>query len=360
MEPVTNRRDFLKGKSALRAAEQLLDRALPGDLPPLPPSEPDRYLVKYSRRAMACDFEIWMNAGQYPDGGEVAFSALGLVEEIEAQLTVYRESSEISRLNRTAHESPIEVEPQRFRLLEQCIELWKLSGGAFDITAGPLAELWGFKRRQGGMPSQAAIEQVLERIGTQHLLLDEERGTVQFAQPGMEINLGAIGKGYALDRCATLFDTANIGDYLIHGGNSSVLARGSRAAGDSPSWSVGVRHPLRPTEYLGELHVCNKALSTSGSGTQFFEHAGRRYGHILDPRTGWPAARALAVTAIAATAAEAEALSTACYVLGPEATDRLLAEHREFGCLMLCPGSQMGAIEVHSWNIGEGEWVVPE
>jgi thiamine biosynthesis lipoprotein len=356
MERSTSRRDFLKGKSALRAAEQLLDRTVSGESPLLPPAEPDHYLVKYSRTAMACTFEIWLNAGQYREASETAISALDLIEKLEAQLTVYRESSEISQLNRTAFQRPIEVETRLFHLLTRSVELWQLTGGAFDITAGPLSDLWGFKRREGRMPDQAGIAATLETIGSQHLALDEHHGTVRFRRSGIEINLGAIGKGYALDRCAEWFEAGNIHDYLIHGGNSSVLARGSRAAGDLAGWSVGVRHPLRPQQYLGELHLRNKALSTSGSGTQFFEHAGQRYGHILDPRTGWPASRVLSVTAIAATAAEAEALSTACYVLGPAGADALLSKNHEFACLMICPGEGVGAIEVHSWNLEEGEW----
>lgn len=341
----------------MRVVEQLAEQAFSGDAPPLSPSEPDRYLVKYSRRAMACAFEIWLNAGQYPADGDVALSALDLIESLEEQLTVFRDSSEISRLNQAAPLQPTEVEPRLFHLLAQCIDLWRLTRGAFDITAGPLTDLWGFKRREGRLPESGEIDTALCRIGSQHLELDFERQTVRFDQPGIEINLGAIGKGYALDRCAEQFAAAGIHDYLIHGGNSSVLARGSRAAGDERGWHVGVRNPLRPQEYLGEILVRDKALSTSGSGTQFFERDGKRFGHLLDPRTGWPATGVLSVTALAQTAAEAEALSTACYVLGPADTGQLLAQHPRFGCLMICPGNDAGTIELHGWNLDAGEWI---
>lgn len=355
--PASSRRDFLKGKAALRAVEHLIDRTVPDDPPPTSPPEPDHYLLKYSRRAMACEFAIWLNAGQYSEAGDLALAALDLIETLEAQLTVYRDSSEISQLNQQAATSAVSVELRLFQLLMQCVRLTKLTAGAFDITAGPLSELWGFKRRAGRLPSSDEIAATLSRIGTRHLLLDEECQTIQFDRPGIEINLGAIGKGYALDRCAELFEAGGVRDYLIHGGNSSVLARGARAATGAAGWSVGVRHPLRPTQYLGELNVCDLALSTSGSGTQFFIQDGRRYGHILDPRTGWPASGVLSTTALAATAAEAEALSTACYVLGPEGADQLLNSEKRFGCLMVCPGQTPAAIEIHSWNIEPGWWV---
>lgn len=306
---------------------------------------------------MACAFEIWLNAGQHSEAGELALAALDLVEHLESQLTVYRDSSEVSLLNQQAAQGPIAVERRLFQLLSQCVSLWNLTTGAFDITSGPLSELWGFKRRAGRLPDKAEIDATLQRIGSQHLLLEDERATIEFDLAGIEINLGAIGKGYALDRCAELFETGGVLNYLIHGGNSSVLARGSRAATESSGWSIGVRHPLRPTQYLGELIVHDKALSTSGSGTQFFMQNGRRYGHILDPRTGWPAGEVLSATALAATAAEAEALSTACYVLGPAATGQLLNSEKQFGCLMICPGKDPGTIEIHSWNIDADEWI---
>jgi len=119
---------------------------------------------------------------------------------------------------------------------------------------------------------------------------------------------------------------------------------------------VGVRNPLRPDRRLGQLILQNKALGTSGSGTQFFEHQGRRLGHILDPRTGWPAEGVLSVSVVAATAAEADALATAFYVMGPEAARSYCERHAEVGFVMACPGVRAGSLSVHVAGLAEGSW----
>ena len=164
---------------------------------------------------------------------------------------------------------------------------------------------------------------------------------LRFLQAGIEINLGSIGKGYALDRAGELLAECGVDDYLLHGGNSSVLARGAHAElGADGGWSVGVRDPLHPARRLGQLRVRDRALATSGSGTQFFVHHGKRYGHMLDPRTGQPAEGVLSATVLAPTAAEADALSTAFYVMGPEQTAAYCDQHPEIAALMFCPGTR--------------------
>src|SRR5262249_6459055 len=139
---------------------------------------------------------------------------------------------------------------------------------------------------------------------------------VSFQAPGIEINLGSIGKGYALDRMSEMLTDSGIENFLLHGGNSSVLARGTQR---DTSWQIGLRHPLDPQRRIGEISLRNRALGTSASGTQFCEYEGRRYGHILDPRTGQPTQGTLSATIAAPSGAEADALATAFYVMGAEA-----------------------------------------
>jgi FAD:protein FMN transferase len=351
-----SRRDFLKGKAAVQAAVDRLEGALGPGEDEEPTSPAGTYLVQLARRAMACQFEVTLNAGQYDHGSSMAIEALDLVEQLEDQLTVYRDHSEISQINRTAAEGPVAIEAQLFQLLSLAVELFKMTGGAFDITAGPLSKVWGFTRRAGAIPEAADLAEALSRVGSQHLQLDADSRTIRFSQPGIGINLGAIGKGYALDRCAELFETATVNDFLLHGGNSSVLARGSHGAHRGQGWSVGVRNPLRPERRLGELWITDQALATSGSGSQYFIHGGRRYGHILDPRTGWPAQGVLSTTVIAPTAATADALSTAFYVMGPKAAEEFCSEHQEIAALMACPGERAGSIVLHGWNLRPGQW----
>ena len=349
----TNRRDFLSGRSAVEA---LADVTLgePASAEAHVGSHTGPVLISARREAMACEFEILQNAGQYPEGTDAAIAALDLIDLLENQLSVYRPHTEVSELNRRAAHEPVPVEPGLFGLLEQAVGLYRETGGAFDITSGPLTKVWGFYRRQGSMPSSDEVRQALALVGSEGLILNPANHTVYFRQSGMEINLGAIGKGYALDRCAGLLAEHGVSDVLIHGGNSSVLARGSRT--DADGWTVALRHPLKPDQRLAEFRLRNQALGTSGSGTQFFHHQGRRYGHILDPRTGWPAEGVLACTVIAPTAALSDALSTALYVLGLERATDFCSRHGDIAALLVTPGPRAGSIELHPLNLRDEDW----
>ncbi len=354
--PRSTRRDFLQGKAAADAVEAALAASLPvGELP-----SPDagHYLVKFARRAMACQFEFFLNAGQYPHGAEAALVALDLVDHLEAQLSVFRDTSEITQINSRAADESVAVEPGLFALLELAVRLWRDTGGAYDITAGALSRAWGFTRRAASVPTSQALAAALESVGSQYLQLNPDEHSVRLLKRDVEINLGSIGKGYALDRCAELLSERGIGDYLLHGGNSSVLARGARG-GDAPEagWTVGIRDPLHPARRLGQLRLRDRAVATSGSGTQFFEYQGHRYGHILDPRSGWPAEGSASVSVLAPTAAEADALSTAFYVLGPEPAAEYCQAHPGVAAVMLCPTRRAGAIERHLIALDEDDWI---
>ncbi len=341
-----HRRDFLQGWAAVQALQDAVERAgLAGEeTPDANAAESDAYLMRLSRRAMACQFEVLLPLGKYPQASAVALEALDLIEQLEDQLTVYRDHSEISRLNQRAFEQPIVVESRLFKLLQLAAELHAESAGAYDITASPLSKAWGFTRRRGQIPSPEMLAAALESVGSQYLQLDADARSVRFTKPGVEINLGSIGKGYALDRCAELFACGEIGDYVLHGGHSSVLARGTHPGSVSGGWKIGVRDPLRPDRHLGEVMLEDAALSTSGSGTQYFLHEGERYGHILDPRTGWPAQCVLSSTVLAPTAALADALSTAFYVMGADATEEYCRRHPEVSALLVCQPDPKAAL----------------
>jgi thiamine biosynthesis lipoprotein len=172
----------------------------------------------------------------------------------------------------------------------------------------------------------------------------------------MEINLGAIGKGFALDRCAEVLDARGVQDYLIHAGQSSILARGSRSAGKGSGWSVAVRHPLKPTVRLAELRLFDRALGTSGSGNQFFYFQGTRYGHVLDPRTGSSVEGILSATVLAPNAAQADALSTAFFVLGVDQVRQFCQNHPDISAILVCPGHRKGSLVIHVIQLKDDEW----
>jgi thiamine biosynthesis lipoprotein len=225
-----NRRRFISGKAAADAARDAVRGAAPEDAESRPTGETSggEYLVQVGRRAMACEFSIYFDAGKYSQGTEAAGKALDLVERLEAVMTVFRRDSALNRINRRAADKAVKVKPDLFGLLGRAVELCRQTGGAFDITSGPLSELWGFAKRAGSMPNKADLAASLDNVGSVLVELDEEKKTVRFKKPGVRLNLGGIGKGFALDRAAELLEEAGVGDFLFHGGNSSVLACGSR------------------------------------------------------------------------------------------------------------------------------------
>jgi len=361
-ENPTSRREFLQGRAAANALGSAIDKlsgvlntASEATKPSDSAAQQERYLVQLSRPAMACQFAVFLNAGQYEEGTEAALAALDLVELLEAQLTVYRDTSEVMMINQRAAQVTVPVETGLYTLLALAARLSQATGGAFDITAGPLVKVWGFYKRAGAIPPADELQAALACVGSQHLVFDDAALTIRFNHPGLELNLGAIGKGYALDRAAELLAAAGVHDVLLHGGQSSVLARGSHAGSDSGGWLVGLANPLRPEQRLAEIVVHDRALATSGASHQFFRSQGKRFGHILDPRTGWPAEGVFSSTVVAPTAAAADALSTAFYTLGVDGALAYCREHPEVGMVLLHPGKGASSVELTSAGLGERE-----
>jgi len=359
MAKKTTRREFLKGRSASDAMADMIDHAIPSDRSSTDPTDPavGSYLLEVGRRAMACQFEVYLNAGQYENATEVALGSLELLEPLEKQMSIFQEDSLITHINRTAAERPVKVESGLFSVLELASRLNVESGGAFDITAGPLSEVWGFSRRKGTIPSEDDLQEAIKNVGGDLIKLDPKEHTIQFKRPGVRINLGAIGKGYALDRCADALTVGMVNDFLFHGGQSSVVAQGSTSHdseiwpdGKSGGWAVGVVHPLRPSQRLATIRLKNRALATSGSARQFFRHKGQRYSHVLDPRTGRPAEGVLSATVVAPTAALADALSTAFFVMGTGSAFDYCRKHPEIAVLFVCPTRARGG-EIKSYGL---------
>ena len=301
----------------------------------------DGYWLHVSRIAMACRFEVTLPRGEKA-GVSVAHSALEVADRIEQQLTVFRETSEVSYINRSAAYSPVPVEASLWELLSLCRELHCATGGSFDITSAPMSRCWGFLRRQGRIPDPNEIQDTLAVVGSDRLCLDSEARTLGFERPGVELNFGSIGKGYALDRMAAAM-RGRIKSALLSAGSSSLLAIGS---GDrlQDGWKVGIRHPLHKHRRLAVLHLRDCAMSTSGSEEQFFEHQGKRYGHIIDPRSGLPAEGITSATVIARSAALTDALATAFYVGGVELAKSVCDSNRGVTAIILEVGATMPVV----------------
>jgi thiamine biosynthesis lipoprotein len=293
--------------------------------------EPTGFWLHVNRSAMACRFEVTLPIADRA-GVAVATEALNLIDKLEAQLSVFRESSEISFINREAARRAVLVEESLFDLLSLCKSLHEQTDGAFEVTAGALTRCWGFLKRSGRIPAAEELKHAQLLVGSDKLLLDDETRSVRFSRGGMEVNLGSIGKGYALDRVAASMRD-RVASALLNAGASSMYAIGD---GDrSDGWSVGLRHPRNKTRRLARLRLRDCSLSTSGSEEQFFEHDGQRYGHLIDPRSGWPAQRMTSVSVIAQSAAISDALATAFYIGGREVAEKYCGANSEVLVIML-------------------------
>jgi thiamine biosynthesis lipoprotein len=269
---------------------------------------------------MACRFEVTLSS-EDARHVEAARAALDEAERVEAVLTVFRDSSEVCAVNRGAATSPVPVGDVVRALLERCQVVHRDTGGAFDPTSGPLSRCWGFLAREGRLPAPEEIAAARDVAGLDKVQLDPEARTVRFDRPGVSLNFGAIGKGLALDRMAAMLRAAGVPRALVSAGGSSAVAFGGGAG-----FRVDLRSPRR-SEPLGSLRLSDAALGTSGAGEQYFVADGRRYGHVIDPRTGWPAEGVLSASVAVAEAALADALSTAFLVAGPELAERYCAAH---------------------------------
>lgn len=362
-QPHANRREFLTGRSLKTEVEQqaraLGDAVLEAaELRPTPVSGP---LVKLSTRAMACEFHVMLNAGPHRSVETWhASDALDVVHRMEDLMTVYREHSPLIDLNRRAASEDVEVEPVLFEVLQRAMQVARETDGAFDPTAMPLVRVWRQARAENRIPTQDEIDAAKALTGYANVLFSsplslEGRGEqeipedgqpsktplVRFTRPGIELQLNAIGKGFALDQAAVVLRDNQVANWLLHGGHSSVLAAGDHYG--QGGWPVGIRNPLFPEERLATVLLQDEAMGTSGNSVQFFRWQGQRYGHILDPRTGWPADSLLQATVLAPTSAEADALSTAFFVMGLEKA-RTLCQNRPAIKALLVPFPRAGRV----------------
>lgn len=323
-----NRRRFLESRAGASVASVPFLADTPAELCN------ELTLIRISRRAMATDFEVALPLGT-PNALKAAEDALDLIDELEAQLTIYRDDSEVSLLNSRAASEVVPVEAGLFDLLELSASLTRDTAGAFDIATGALIKTWGFYKREGRIPTPKELAGAMGQVGTRHVVMDRQNRSIKYRKAGLEINLGAIGKGYALDRAAQrLRQNWQIHTALLHGGGSSVLAMGC-PTGSPQGWGVQLRHPWQPERPLGTIWLKNQALATSAATFQYFEYNGKKYGHVIDPRTGYPAFGVASASVISRSSAVADAISTAVFVLGRDNAEKYLNTHSEYAGLLL-------------------------
>lgn len=248
---------------------------------------------------------------------DIVFDELQRLEKI---FSLFDDASELSRLNAAGR---IQASEDLYQVLKLSQRYYELTGGAFDVTIAPVSLLWKKAIKSGALPSDEALAQARPLVGFDQVYLEDATRSVRLMRDGMKIDLGGIAKGYAVDQAAARLKEAGIDSALINlGGNMYGLGH---ARGRGRAWKVGVQDPRREKSILGEADLVDRGISTSGDYEQFFIYQNKRYSHIIDPKTARPAASGIiAATVLASRAATADALSTACVLLGREKAFDLL------------------------------------
>lgn len=274
------------------------------------PDAPQR--MRAERALAGTLFQIDIVAADAAQARAAMEAAFRTVEQEAAVLSEYREASEVSAVNHAAGIAPVEVSPETIAVVARARHFSELTDGAFDITCAACARLWSV--REARIPGAESIVRCLEHVGYRGMAIDFERSTIYLQHPGMRIGLGGIAKGYLVDRAFEVLRDRGMTDFVVNGGGDLRLL--GRDAGRP--WEVVIAHPRDPGALVGRLHLEKGAVATSGDYFRFLERDGVRYHHILDPATGMPARRSIAVTVIADNAMDADALATGLFVMGPE------------------------------------------
>ena len=280
-----------------------------------PPGAPARRQVVFRTQTMGTWASLTLVTADSAAVADLALRSLLVLHRVDSLMSNWTKSSDIARINREARHGKTGVHPQVAPVIAKALEVSRESGGAFDITVEPLVRLWGFLGGTPHVPAQKDIDAALARVGSDKVEFDEGARTIRFTRDDVSIDLGGIAKGYGADQVAAVLRAAGTSDALVDlSGN--MVAIGNAAA--HPGWNVGIRDPSGTHPMLGRIALADDAVATSGDYEQFVDASGKRYGHILDPRSGWSARGLTSVTVVAADAMTADAWATALFVRGPE------------------------------------------
>ena len=301
-------------------------------------AQQDLPLFTFEHRAMGTQFEIVLAPPrpemQPEDVQDFADQAFAAIDALEKRISHWRDDSETSKINRLASEGPVKVSSAQIQLLLDAKRLNQMSDGAFDVTVGPIMELWGFYKQEGHLPTREEVAAALLKVGLDKVLVDEQEETVRFSVPGMRLDFDGIGKGLAAERAANILKSLGVKSGVVNAGTSTVEAIG--APPGQAGWTVRVRDPYnKEAAHIAEVQINNESLSTSSNSENFLELEGKKYGHIIDPKSGWPVGGVVSVTVIGPRGMETDALTKAFYVLGEEKGRALCAAHPEFRAILV-------------------------
>ncbi len=265
---------------------------------------------------------------------DLAYRSLLVLHHVDSLMSNWTNSSEVARINREAGTRDVVVGAEVATVIDYAQRVMRESDGAMDITVEPVVRAWGFLGGKKHVPSQAEITTALASVGFDKMRFDEKARTIRFTNASTKIDLGGIAKGYGVDRVVDLLRRAGASNALVDlSGNMVALGNAAGKIG----WTVGIRDPSGTLPYLATIRLHDGAISTSGNYEQFVDANGKRYGHIIDPRTGWPADGMNSVTVVASTALTCDAWDTGLFVLGSDTARAVAKAHDEFAVVIVEP-----------------------
>ncbi len=278
----------------------------------------DRKYVTVSKtlKLMGSRFDITVVAVNEELGYINIDEAVAEITRIEKLISSWDQASETSLINRNAGIQPVKVSLELFKLIERAKQISEITDGAFDISYASMDEIWKFDGSMKRMPSEDDIKKSVARVGYRKIILNEEDHTVFLKQPGMKISFGAIGKGYAADKAKELLVANQVVAGIINAAGD-LTTWGTKVSGEK--WLIGIANPLSKDKIFSWLPIVESSVATSGNYEKYVIFEGKKYTHIIDPRTGYPASGINSVSIFAKSAELCDALATAVFIMGKEA-----------------------------------------
>jgi thiamine biosynthesis lipoprotein len=260
------------------------------------------------------------------------------VTRIENLISDWRSYTQISKVNQNAGVAPVKVDPEVFALTERALHFSKITDGAFDISFAAMDRIWKFDGSMTAMPSPEAIKNSVRNVGYRNIMLDRAKSTIFLKKKGMKIGFGALGEGYAADRCRDMMLAKGVKAGIVNGsGDMSTWGKQP----DGRDWSIGITNPLHNDTVFAIVPLRKPAVVTSGSYEKFVIFNGRRYAHIINPSTGYPATGISSVTVFGPSAETANGFSTSLMVLGKDAGLKLLKKYPAYQYILITDTGQI-------------------
>lgn len=289
-------------------------------------------LRKRTTMLMGGRFDITIVAGDSVSAEMHIDTVIREISRIENLISDWIPSSQVSQVNASAGIRPVRVDREVFELAERALELSVITGGAFDVSFAAMERIWKFDGSMTEMPSPEAVRKSVAKVGYKNVILDKKSLTIFLKLKGMKIGFGAVGEGYAADKCRQMMLQRGIMAGIVNGsGDMSVWGKQP----DGSDWIIGINDPMNPGELFAVLPIRDGAVVTSGNYEKFVMLNGKRYAHIINPATGYPASGLTSVTVFGPSAERANGFSTSLMVMGKDAGLQFISRFPEFSCLII-------------------------